>query len=569
MWGEGMTLQAADFISPALDENYADFIVRYNQLAMGPLADLPEGQMAVIDRTYAVVYQPLTQLNNLGVDSYSYNSIPNCYTYMDDQALSASRILNLQNHPYLNLRGKGTAIAVIDSGVDYTHPAFMDHGRTRIAYLWDQAIPSESGAVPYGSEYRSGEINEALQAEDPWTVVPSRDENGHGTFLAGIAAGTQDPEEGFSGAAPESTLIVVKLKPAKKYLRDFYFLPDGVDFYQENDIMFGISYAINCAKQLQMPLIICLGLGNNQGTHQGEGPLALTMDYVSRDPHTAVTVAAGNEGNARRHYMGMIDPQEKSVVVEMRVGQEESGVFVEFWGSSLNLYRLRLQSPSGEILDVSTARSTGWQVLSFVFVETKVEVGYSTIEMQSGNTLAFFRFIKPASGLWRFLVYSDNLSTATFHMWLPVHTTVPGETYFLQPSPYNTVTNPGDSRDAITVTAYDHRDQSLYLEASRGYTPNGYVKPDLAAPGVLVTGPAPQDRYVQRSGTSVAAAQTAGATALLMEWGVVRGNAPYLNGTSAKNYLTRAARREEGLTYPNPDWGYGKLDLYRVFELLM
>ena len=325
---------------------------------------------------------------------------------------------------------------------------------------------------------------------------------------------------------------------------------------------------MECARQLQMPLVICIGLGNNQGTHQGKNPLALYMDSVTRNPQTAVTVAAGNEGNSRRHYMGEIRPQERNVTVEMRVGEEERGFFVEFWGSSLYLYRVRLQSPSGEILDVSTIRGTGTQTLSFVFVETKVEVGYSAIELQSGSTLIFFRFISPVAGIWRFLVYSESLDTVEFHMWLPVHTTFRTETYFLEPSPYNTVTNPGDSEDSITVTAYDNRDQSLYLEASRGYTPNGVVKPDLAAPGVLLTGPGSQGRYVQRSGTSVAAAQTAGAVALLMEWAVVRKNAPYLNGTSAKNYLTRAAARDEGLTYPNPDWGYGRLDLYRVFELL-
>lgn len=564
-----MTLSAMDYISPALDESYADFIVRHDQNVGEIFSDFSEDYIQRIDGTYAVLYTPLTELNGLVVDSYTYNTIPNCFTYMDSQALAASRITNLQNHPYLNLQGRKTAIAVIDSGIDYTHPAFLSYERTRIAYLWDQRIPSDNTTVPYGSVYTEEQINAALQSEDPWEIVPSRDENGHGTFMAGIAAGTPAPTEEFSGAAPEATLIVVKLKPAKNYLREFYFLPEGVDYYQENDIMFGISFALACARQLQMPLVICIGLGNNQGTHQGKNPLALYMDSVTRNPQTAVTVAAGNEGNSRRHYMGEIRPQERNVTVEMRVGEEERGFFVEFWGSSLYLYRVRLQSPSGEILDVSTIRGTGTQTLSFVFVETKVEVGYSAIELQSGSTLIFFRFISPVEGIWRFLVYSESLDTVEFHMWLPVHTTFRTETYFLEPSPYNTVTNPGDSEDSITVTAYDNRDQSLYLEASRGYTPNGVVKPDLAAPGVMLTGPASQGRYVQRSGTSVAAAQTAGAVALLMEWAVVRKNAPYLNGTSAKNYLTRAAARDEGLTYPNPDWGYGRLDLYRVFELLV
>ncbi len=567
-----MTLQAMDFLPLALDEGYADFIVRHSQNVRGVLSDIPQEQIQLINETYSVLYMPLTQVSGVSVDNYSYNTIPDCYTYMDTQALIASRIVNLQNHPYLKLNGEKTAIAIIDSGIDYTHPAFLTYGKTRIAYLWDQSIPSDNGAVPYGSEYTQEQIDEALEAEDPWKVVPSRDENGHGTFLAGIAAGTAQPDQEFSGAAPESTLIVVKLKQAKEYLRKFYFLPDGVDFYQENDIMFAVTYAIHCAKQIQMPLVICIGLGNNQGTHRGENPLAITLDNVTRNPQTVVAVAAGNEGNARHHYEGVIRPdQEEATVVELRVGEEKKGFFVEFWGSSLNLYRMQLQSPSGEKLEISTARGMGAQTLSFVFVETKVEVGYSEIELQSGGTLIFFRFMKPVSGIWRFLVSSENENlseTVTFHMWLPVYTPSQSETYFLQSSPYNTITNPGGSRDAITVTAYNDRDGSLYLEASRGYAPNGYVKPDLAAPGVMLTGPAPQSRYVQRSGTSVAAALTAGALALLMEWAVVRGNAPYLNGTSAKYYLTRGAVREDGESYPNPDWGYGKLDLYRVFELL-
>ncbi len=153
-------------------------------------------------------------------------------------------------------------------------------------------------------------------------------------------------------------------------------------------------------------------------------------------------------------------------------------------------------------------------------------------------------------------------------MWLPVQGLISEETYFLEPSPYNTVTAPGDSLESITVTAYQYRDNSLYVQASRGFMPDGNVVPQVAAPGVQIRVPQLNGLYGNASGTSLSAAQTAGAAALLFEWAVIRGNQPYFTGSSVKNYITRGAEREERMQYPNRDWGFGRMDLYHTFELL-
>lgn len=336
--------------------------------------------------------------------------------------------------------------------------------------------------------------------------------------------------------------------------------------------MLAISYVLFIAQEQQMPLSICIGLGTSMGAHQGEGPLNEYINSIAAFTQNAVSVPAGNEGTARHHYLREFGPNDTEDTVELRVGDREStrGFMTEFWGDSPGSYYMTIQSPTGEKLSVSTALKNRTQELSFVFVETKVLVNYVPIERRTGNTLIFIRFQHPASGIWKFLVEEKIPGKSRFHIWLPVRGMISDETYFLQSSPDYTVTAPGDTEDAMTVTAYQHRDNSLFIQAGRGYNAENIVKPDFAAPGVgiLTASIGPGEEFAPATGTSLAAAQTAGIAALLFEWALVRGNEPYFTGNSVKHYLSRGAVREAGEVYPNPDWGYGRVDLYHTFELL-
>ena len=555
-------------VSPAQNEMYADFIVKYMDDFQEDLGDVPGFSFQKINGIYGVVYAPLTEIGRWNINTYSYSSIPKCYTHMDLGGLSASGITRLQEHPYLQLKGSGTAVAVVDSGIDYRNPVFQNEMGSRILCIWDQTLEGDGKEVPYGRVFWKKDIDQALASGNPLEIVPSVDTDGHGTRMAAIAAGNYFPEENFSGAAPEAILIIVKVKPAKKYLREFYLFPAEAELFQENDIMMGMDFAVRIANDRRMPLSLCLGIGSSQGAHIGKNPLSLYVDYISQYSLISVSVAAGNEGAARHHYAGRLTDRENQASAELRVGNKEPGFTMEFWGEPPEIYNLSLQSPTGEILDISASLGEVTQELSFVFVETRVKVNYVSIERQTGYTLVYFQFIQPAPGIWRIFVRGRDGQNVGFHMWLPVQGLISEETYFLEPSPYNTVTAPGDSLESITVTAYQYRDNSLYVQASRGFMPDGNVVPQVAAPGVQIRVPQLNGLYGNASGTSLSAAQTAGAAALLFEWAVIRGNQPYFTGSSVKNYITRGAEREERMQYPNRDWGFGRMDLYHTFELL-
>lgn len=566
------SMQNDSGLPAALNEDYADFIVEYREnFEWLGSANIPEN-IAIVDSRYAILYVPVSDISMTNLTAPVYAATPKCYTYMDSASLNASGILRLQNHPYLNLMGRQTAVAIIDSGIDYTHPVFRNSdGTTRIAYLWDQrltAAPPPDG-FEYGSEYTAEDINRALASEDPFAVVPSRDENGHGTFLAGIAAGSEDQESGFLGAAPMASLIVIRLKPAKQYLRQLFILPPGQDVYQENDIMLAVRYAMECSARLgNIPLSVCVGLGSSSGSHIGTSPLEQYLNYVGSRFRTCVCLPAGNEGNARRHYQGISVPGSSPDTVELRVAENEPGFTLELWGQSLGPYTITLTSPAGETARISASRSNTAQTIQFIFTQSVIYATFIPLDWQSGWQAAAFRFLNPDAGIWRFLVEADSPDKSSYNMWLPVGGLVKEETYFLRSSPYETVTAPGSASAPITATAYNYRDSSLYLEASRGFTPLGQIKPDLAAPGVDIIGPVPQGRFSTRSGSSISAAHTAGAAALFFEWAVTRQNFPSLNGRGLKNVFIRSARRTEGISYPNRDWGYGILDFYQALSSL-
>ena len=431
--------------NPAQSQRFGDFIVKYMQNVQDTMELFPGASFRAINEIFGVLYVPLESMGEIEVTGTSYNSIPKCYTYMDMEAAGESGINRLHDHPYLKLRGKGTAVAVIDSGIDYQNEVFRNAGGSRIAYLWDQSIEEEeqnqSGReleaengdadnlpgddiadteVPYGKLFRKKDIDRALASEEPFAIVPSRDTNGHGTALAGIAAGNMVPGENFTGAAPEATLIIIKVKPAKQYLRNFYLYPPEAEAFQENDVMMAIAFAISQAKKLKMPLSICLGIGSSQGAHLGTNALSQYVDYVANFSQVSVSVAAGNEGNTRNHSAGFFSQGREQIVTELRVAEGEQGFTMEFWGEPPEIYELSIQSPTGEILEVSSSIGFRTQELSFVFVETKVYVNYILIERQTGYSLVYIRFFHPASGIWKIFTQARNQQNVQFHIWLPV-----------------------------------------------------------------------------------------------------------------------------------------------------
>jgi subtilisin family serine protease len=554
-----------------LSDDYIDLIVEHSEVSGRDLARVAEEYcIEIINWRYLIAHLPAQENVSEILQRYHYTSIPKLLTLLDSSSMEASGITALQNQPVLNLRGRNIIIGFIDTGIDYLNDLFKNADNTsRIMAIWDQTI--QEGQPPYGfrygSEYNRTLINEALNSDSPYEIVPSKDENGHGTSLAAIAAGGEDFQNDFIGAAPDADIVVVKLKPAKQSLRDLFLIREDAVAYQENDIMTGVQYLRKVATDANKPLIICLGLGSNSGDHAGNLPLGNYLAETAIALGRAVVVAGGNEANAGHHFYGLIESDVEYLDVELRVGENERGFTLELWGVAPDIFSVAFRSPSGEYIPRIFPRNTS-QEIGFVFESTKVYVDYRFVETAIGDQLIVMRFKDPTPGIWTIQVFGTNLVTGQFHMWLPVTGFISPDTYFLRSDPDTTLTMPANTTEVITVSAYNHKNNSIYLNSSRGYTRTGEIKPDLAAPGVDISVPAGAGGYVQQSGTSIAAAHVAGAAALMMNWSIERLPGETFNTNDIKKYLIRGANRISTISYPNREWGYGSLDLNNTFEVI-
>jgi len=279
-----------------------------------------------------------------------------------------------------------------------------------------------------------------------------------------------------------------------------------------------------------------------------------------------VVVPVGNEAGEGHHFRGEISREGTYQDVEIRVAEGERGFQLELWSQVPDRFTVSILSPGGNVVPQIPASLGQNQRVEFVLEGTTVDVSYRFFEVQSNNHLAVMRFITPSSGVWTVRVYCMRYLTGVYHMWLPQRGFVREGTVFLSPQPDTTLMIPSTAENLLGAAAYDHTNGNLYIRSGRGYTRSGAIKPDLAAPGVEVYGPAPGNRYTRRTGTSVAAAHVAGAAACLMEWGIVRGNRLWINNNAIRAVLIQGARRTPGLTYPNEQWGYGALHLYGTFN---
>ncbi|MBH1939631.1 S8 family peptidase [Mobilitalea sibirica] len=554
-----------------VSEEYADLIVdyRYNPRV---LEEFDNAIVHIMNEAYAVIHVPVPDYPWRIVKEYSYSIIPKTYGLTSEISLDASGVDELRAIPGFDLRGQGVLIGIVDTGIDYLNPVFLnENGTTKIVSIWDQTIQSEEGYpfdTYYGTEYVADQINLALLSEDPLAIVPSMDFVGHGTMMAGVAAGTENEEVEFVGVAPEAELVVVKLKQAKEYLREFYFIPEDVVCYQENDIMWGVQYCIQVARQLKRPIAICLGLGTSQTAHTGFSHLSSFLSILGDFNNVGIVTAVGNEGNLGRHYYGAIDPDIGYNTVELNVGEDEGSFHMELWGDFPGVYSIEIYTPGGEFIPRITTGLRVTREISFIFEQTIIYIDFQLVETLTGDQLILFRFENATPGIWQINVYGQGDLATGFHIWLPMGNFVSLDTNFIQPNIYTTIVAPGTSIIPITVTAYNPINDNLYVNASRGYTRSDDIKPELAAPGVNYIAPSLNNEFELYTGTGVAAAHTAGIVALFLEWAVVRGNDVGVDTVVIKKFLIRGARRREFLTYPNRDWGYGIIDLYNTFDIL-
>ena len=562
-------------------EDFADFIAPYFTTPEEFIRSQGTDCIDFVNSTLAVVYVPLSTVTPSTYTSYTYSAVPKLYSLLDVTSMDAAGITPAGELPVLNNQGAGVIVGFVDTGINYTDSLFRNvDGSTRIIGIWDQTNNSDNSnnienetvkpfsafSALYGTQYTAEEINLALNSDNPASIVPTRDENGHGTFLASIAAGNRDERAGFSGAAPQASIAMVKLKPAKQYLRDFYLIQDGAEAYQENDIMMGVSYLYFLARKYSMPLVVCIPLGTNIGSHMGMSRLGQYLRQVSLSNGSAVSTAAGNETGARHHFRADMDASTDEVTAELRVGEREAGFSMELWAENMGVYTVGFISPTGEVAREISVPLRGENTVSFLLEQTQITVYTQIADVSAGSQFIFMRFENPMSGIWRILIRNSLDIRETFHLWLPVRGFITDETYFLRPDPDTIITDPGNARYPITVTAYDHTKNSIYIHASRGYSLSGRIKPDLAAPGVNILGASVSGRRLTRmSGTSVSAAHLAGAAAILLNWGVLNANYPYLNTPVLKSIFVRGAQRNPALTYPNREFGYGTLNLYEAF----
>lgn len=540
-----------------------ELIVKYNGSLDGLESLGVEIEYLIAGYAILTVPEPLVEIVS-ELPEIEYVEKPKRYFYSQIGPTEDSCIVQVTSRePFLN--GQGVLLAVLDSGIDYRRTDFRDtNGDTRIRYLWDQTLRATDGqrapeGFRIGVEFTAEQINRALAAEGDrqrYELVPSMDVSGHGTAVAGIAAASTSVA--YGGVATGAELLIVKLG-----------IPDTDGFPRTTEIMRGVTYALRKATELQMPLVINLSFGNNYGSHDGSSLLERFLDNAAEIGRTVICVGAGNEGNSAGHFVGNV-ANERSV--ELAVAEYEQTLSVQFWKNYSDVYRLTLRSPSGQEAQLSTAIEGGKYTLDLEQTRILVYLGepspYAAAQEIYLDMIPVGRpYIN--SGIWTIVVEPVTVVTGQYYLYLSGSAVRNSTTGFFRPTPQVTLTIPSTAAKVITVGAYDSTYDAYADFSGRGYADDertigivaaGLAKPDIVAPGVNILAPDIYGGYTIVTGTSFATPVVSGSAALLMEWGIVKGNDLFLYGEKVKAYLRRGARPLPGIAvYPDSRVGWGKL----------
>ncbi|MDU1348546.1 S8 family peptidase [uncultured Clostridium sp.] len=557
-----------------LSDEYENYIADYNGNIMEEMSKIDYACAIFAEPFYAILWVKRGRVYDLLRDVKSITSIDidKLYSLSATSPINAANISDFYKNPYLSLRGNGVIVGMVDTGIDYLNEEFMTKdNKTRILNIWDQTIQTENPPenFHYGTEYSREQINEAIDAknrgENPYDIVPHVDDIGHGTEIAGIIGGGGRGE--IRGAAPECEFAIVKLKKANKSLLENY---PGVDVsipeYQSSDIVLALKHLYNLQAKLNKPMVICIALGTNYGGHDGSSVVERFIDYISQRHGIIVVGGTGNEGDAANHISGRLSENGEIQVVELSVAEEQLGIEMNLWFHKPDKVAVGIVSPSGEALERIPYKIEGPQGIKFILEQTTVTVTYYLPEDIIGDEHVSISFKDVKGGIWQIRLMGDHVVNGEYNAWTYQYQFLKPGTKFLKSNPYITLTPPCTSKNIIVASYYNQNTNTVVASSGRGYTRDGRIKPTVAVGGINAMTTKVGGGTTVISGSSVATAVLTGAVALILQWGIVEGNKPILYAPSVTTYLISGAKGRTGEMYPNPIWGYGMLDLIKVFQ---
>jgi len=560
------------------DPNYYHYIVQYQGNIEEEVSKYSGYYVTIINDKYAIISANRELELNIEGPIFStivYVAPPDVFTLQEISPIEASGANFLQLELPLRLTGVGVTVAIIDTGIDYLNEEFIkENGETKIEYIWDQTISSneESASdfsVPFGTLYTKNDIQEAInasrQGRSPYEIVPTIDEIGHGTNMAGIIGGVgKNPN--LKGIVPDCSFVVVKLIESISYKRLFNIkIPifDIVAIFTALEFLYRDSLISN------KPIIIYFPLGSNLGSHKGNGILEQYMDSISGNSGIAIVTGTGNQGASETHTSGTITQVGENRTIQLYMSPEQEYNIVDIWIDSPNIMSLAIISPSGESTETISAEINIVKTYSFVFENTSVKINYYLPEENTGDQLIRIRFFNIKEGVWRLKLTGQSILDGKFNAWILQEGLSVNGTRFISSDPYGTIMNPATSSYVMTAAAYNQNNNTILSYSGMALLDDYIDKIDVAAGGVNALTVAPKNQTAIVNGTSVAAAILAGACVMLFQWGIVDGNYPNIYSQTIKTYISRGAVQRSGESYPNPQWGYGILNILKMFQNML